>query len=337
MGAETMGRIDTLRGIGSVSDCPARTLAESGFTFALGLTRDESVPEPPGWGRVTRGSVPESPAHARRRVPAAALALSRGVSEAERQQSGGSPSALTACSNHRKIGIELRFRLDLTHSPEPLQWIRPPRQVRTQASLDRLLDAAEALLAEKCFQDAHVSEVASRANTSVAAFYRRFRDKDALLHALHERLCEEAYAIAEDALAPEHWEGADISSILESVVPFLISALKGREALDRMLRFVLEQLARLLLERRGEIRHAEPEAAVSFALYQLLSVLVQTYTAGMREVEWMPTDDAEMASHLVESCLAYLGVDFRIGPDRAGDAASAENHVGRNSKPEPRH
>ena len=82
-----------------------------------------------------------------------------------------------------------------------LQWIRPPRQARTQETLERLLDAAEALLAEKRFEDVHITEIASRADTSVAAFYRRFNDKEGLLHALHERLCEEAFATADDALA----------------------------------------------------------------------------------------------------------------------------------------
>ena len=45
----------------------------------------------------------------------------------------------------------------------PLQWIRPPRQARTQQSLERLLDAAEVLLRDKSFDDIHVSEIALRA------------------------------------------------------------------------------------------------------------------------------------------------------------------------------
>ena len=72
-------------------------------------------------------------------------------------------------------------------APQPLQWIRPPRQARTLESLERFLDAATELLQEKRFEDVHVTEIARRAGGSVAAFYRRFEDKNALLPALYER------------------------------------------------------------------------------------------------------------------------------------------------------
>ena len=209
---------------------------------------------------------------------------------------------------------------------EPLHWIRPPRQARTQESLERLLDAAEALLRDKRFEDVHVSEVARRAGTSVASFYRRFKDKYALLHALHERLCEEAFATADDALAPERWAGKSIREILETVVPFLIAVLEEREALDhavyerglsdeamrersnRLLRYVMEGLSELMLARPAEITHPDPERAVSFALVQMVSLLVHTYTVGIRDIELVRSSDTQVAAQLVDSCLAYLRV-----------------------------
>lgn len=210
--------------------------------------------------------------------------------------------------------------------PEPLHWIRPPRQARTQESLEQMLDAAEQLLADKRFEDVHVAEIASRADTSVAALYRRFKDKDALLHALHERVCEEAIATADDALARERWAGAGIREILETIVPFLVEVLQGREHLDlaiyqrgltdaamrersnRLARYVMEGLSRLLLARREEIRHPDPERAVAFALVQMMAVLAQTYTAGLRDLTLVRMSDRELAAELIESCLAYLDV-----------------------------
>jgi AcrR family transcriptional regulator len=214
----------------------------------------------------------------------------------------------------------------VARTPAPLHWIRPPRQARTQESLERLLDAAEELLAEKRFEDVHVAELVSRAGISVAAFYRRFEDKEGLLHALHERLCEEAFATADDALAAARWEGAGIRQILEEIVPFLIRVLEAREALDlavyqrgltdaamrersvRLTRYVMEGLAKLLLDRRAEMSHPEPERAVSFALMQMLALLAHTYTAGFRDHALVRMRDAEIARELVESCLAYLRV-----------------------------
>ncbi len=210
--------------------------------------------------------------------------------------------------------------------PQPLYWIRPPRQARTQESLARLLDAAEALLAEKRFEDVHVTEVARRANTSVAAFYRRFQDKDGLLHALHERFCEEAFATADDALAPDRWVGSGLGEILETFVAFLIEVHQGRGALDlaiyqrgltdeamrerssRLSRYVLEGLAKLLLDRREEIGHPDPERAVSFALVQTLALLTHTYTAGLRDISLVRMSDADIAREITSSSLAYLRV-----------------------------
>ena len=96
-------------------------------------------------------------------------------------------------------------------SPKPdLHWIRPPRQARSQETLDRILDAAEALVAEKGFEDSPVSEIVQRAESSVGAFYARFHDKEGLLHALYERYYEEAVATTDATLAPDRWEGAEI-------------------------------------------------------------------------------------------------------------------------------
>ncbi|MFP6654819.1 MAG: helix-turn-helix domain-containing protein, partial [Myxococcota bacterium] len=66
----------------------------------------------------------------------------------------------------------------MVHRTTELHWIRPPRQARTHQSLERLLDVAERLLRDKPFDELHVRELALRAETSVAAFYRRFKDKD---------------------------------------------------------------------------------------------------------------------------------------------------------------
>ena len=36
----------------------------------------------------------------------------------------------------------------MTHTSQELRWIRRPQQARSQQTLDRILDAAEALVAE---------------------------------------------------------------------------------------------------------------------------------------------------------------------------------------------
>ena len=210
-------------------------------------------------------------------------------------------------------------------SPQmPLQWVRPPRQARTQQSLERLLDAAETLLRDKSFDDIHVSDIALRADTSVASFYRRFTDKNALLHGLHERFFDEAVATADAALDARRWEGAGIREILASVFPFLIEALQRRETLQRAVyrlalsdeamrersfrlrRYVLGGLGELILERSSEIRRSDPAGAVSFALVQAGALITECYLTGMRDTSLFPAKDETVAEQLVESCCSYL-------------------------------
>jgi AcrR family transcriptional regulator len=211
------------------------------------------------------------------------------------------------------------------HGQSALHWIRPPRQARTQESLERILDVAELLLRDKNFDDIHVRELALRADSSVAAFYRRFKDKDGLLHALHERRCDEAFATADDALAPARWEGASIADILLTIFPFLIEVMRPNESLYRAIyqraisddlmreraikldRYVMSGLFDLLISRRDEIHHPNPEAAVSFALTQAVALLIQQYTVGIRDIGPVPMSDEIIARELATSCLAYLG------------------------------
>jgi len=106
--------------------------------------------------------------------------------------------------------------------PTELEWVRPPRQARSHLTLGRILDAAEALLREKRWEDASVAEIARRAGSSVGAFYSRFRDKDALLSALHERFVEEAIATAELAMNEQRWANASICEIVRELVAFQV-------------------------------------------------------------------------------------------------------------------
>jgi len=214
----------------------------------------------------------------------------------------------------------------MAHHPTQLHWIRPPRQERTHQSLERILDVAERLLLDKSFDDIHVRDLALHAETSVAAFYRRFNDKDGLLHALHERRCEEAFATADDAFEPTRWEGADIQEILRTIFPFLIEVMQPNESLYRAIyqraitddlmreramklnRYILSGLSELLMARSDEIHHVHPEAAISFALTQAVALLVQQYTVGIRDMGPVRLSDDVIAMELANSCLAYLGV-----------------------------
>jgi AcrR family transcriptional regulator len=216
----------------------------------------------------------------------------------------------------------------MSNLPE-LRWVRPPRQARSQETLDRILDAAEALVAEKGFEDATVADVARRAGSSVGAFYARFRDKDGLLYALYERYFEQATATADAALDPARWEGASIDEILRAVVRFLVQVYRERTGLirafvvrnhqdgefrarqERLSHYVNDGLSRLLLARVAEIRHPSPERAAAFGLTLVVSTIESVVLFGEMRSNVLALSDEEMSTELARAFLAYLGSDSR--------------------------
>jgi len=208
-----------------------------------------------------------------------------------------------------------------------LRWVRPPQQARSQETLDRILDAAEALVAEKGFEDTPVAEVARRAGSSVGAFYSRFRDKDGLLHALYERWLEQATATADAALDPRRWEGANVPEIVCAVVGFLVEVFRERGGLirafvlrnqtdaafrarqERLSHYISERLSILLLARRDEIAHPAPERAAAFGLTLIFSTLESVMLFGEFRSGALALDDDDLATELARAYLAYLGVE----------------------------
>ena len=98
-----------------------------------------------------------------------------------------------------------------TRPAPPLRSVTAPKQARSAATLQRLLDAAEDLIAEKGLRDVSIPDIVARAGSSVGGFYARFKDKDELLRALEERFLGEMREILDElaALAEDAQQGLD--------------------------------------------------------------------------------------------------------------------------------
>lgn len=207
-----------------------------------------------------------------------------------------------------------------------IRWIHPPRQGRSQETLDRLLDAAEELLVARGFDEITVPEIVRQAQSSVGAFYARLKDKDALLHALHQRTCDDAYATMEKGLDPAEWEGAGVAEIIEVFVASLVELNRQRPGLllavfdrarvdaemrnrhEALRRYIGSRLTNLLLARSEEIRHPDLGAACDFAIRQIYAVTrAEVYgLGGVFGGDPLPED--HVVRELTRSVLAYLGV-----------------------------
>jgi AcrR family transcriptional regulator len=206
----------------------------------------------------------------------------------------------------------------------PRPSVRQPRQARSRATLDRLLAAAEALLAEKHFEAATVSEIVARAGSSVGAFYTRFPDKEALLECFDERFFASARAQWDAFLAPARWEDASLADMVSEIVLLLVRKNRANKPLLRALAlyyrsrpdprfreraartndYVLARIAALLRSRPG-ITHPDPALAVGLGLQMVAAALRERI---LFDEGYVPrgVDDDKLARELARAWLAYL-------------------------------
>lgn len=169
-----------------------------------------------------------------------------------------------------------------------------PLQERSRATLEALLRAAESLLLESSFADVSVSRIVREAGSSSGSFYARFRDKTALLHALHERFVERGIAQAEarvSALGGRKLSLAELSvEVVDSLVrtfstergvirAVLIESLKDAGFAERARDFVtrLSGLAASTLDRSdlAGVAAARAAARIEVGVLTLMAVLEQ--------------------------------------------------------------
>ncbi len=211
----------------------------------------------------------------------------------------------------------------IAHPLPTLEWVRPPLQARTRRSLEQMLDAAERLVAEKGFDQTGIAEIAAAAGASVGGFYRRFRDKQGLLQALHARFCDEARATADAALDPARWTGAPTAAVVHEFIAFLLQIYRERAGLFRaylaaglsdatvrertvaLRAYLHDRLRALLATRRDDLAHPDPDLGAAMALDLVLGTLSQAVQLAPDE---LGLDDPRLDRELSRAFLAYLGV-----------------------------
>lgn len=220
-------------------------------------------------------------------------------------------------------------------TPTNLQWVKPTQQARSQQTLERLLDAAEAQILEHGLDSITIKDVARRAESSVGAFYARFSDKEALLRTVFQRFCEQAEATIDAVLVPDQWHDADFEQLLRLGIGFLIRVFRERGRLiaaftlraaqdpeisslgQRLGVRICERLLMLLDERNEQLAHPNPDVAIKTFVWLVLSALEA------RALHTVASDpeltDTQITAELSHMALAYLAV---APPPRNNVAAS---------------
>ena len=121
-------------------------------------------------------------------------------------------------------------RIENSHSQaaqrQPPQPRKQPRQARSLATVEAILEAAARVLAERGYAATNTNLVAERAGVSVGSLYQYFPNKDSLITALHERHAAQMYAAIAAVLAAERPQG--LQGHVQAMVRALLAAQRER-------------------------------------------------------------------------------------------------------------
>ena len=167
--------------------------------------------------------------------------------------------------------------------------VLPVRQERSSRTVDRLLEATVKVLDEHGIEKTTIPRIARRAGFSPGTVYRRFRNKDALLREVCLRMLEQNYRSAIEAFTAAQCKELSLAQIVRTIIRMTLQGeRKHRGLLRALLLFTLQhpnagfvrrstelqrktfdEVARMLLHKRRDIRHPHPEIAIRFALLML--------------------------------------------------------------------
>ncbi len=210
--------------------------------------------------------------------------------------------------------------------------VLPAHQARSRESLKRLLKAAIEVLNKDGLEGATIPRIAARAGLSPGTVYRRFADKDALLREVGVRLLEENYRNTKALMEREDWRAMSLTELSRHIIAISLKGHATYRGLLRALFFFTQQhpdaafvrkmedlewkvfrdVSELLLLRRSEIHHPDPEAAIRFALLMVGTVANAILVLPRDPKEFshlVPNVEVELDRELPRMFLRYLGVE----------------------------
>jgi AcrR family transcriptional regulator len=204
-------------------------------------------------------------------------------------------------------------------------WVRAPRQARSQETFERFVAATRELLDEKPFDEITVSDIVGRAGRTVGSFYARFDDKYGVLYELVSRIDRRISDVVRAFCDPVRWEGHPVEDFVDESVRLNVAAYRRMPALFRaalcaattderfrrarveVMQFCAEQQKRFLLSRAGELGCVDP-ARSSDLMFELVSATLDHELLFGRFTTTSPTSDLDLILELIPQCRHVLGL-----------------------------
>jgi len=207
-----------------------------------------------------------------------------------------------------------------------------PQQARSRESSRRLLKAAAEVLGQHGLEGATIPRIAEHAGLTPGAIYRRFPDKDALLETVIIGILERQDERLRSMITPAMARQIPLAVFTEQLIDNMLVNYRANAGLLRAIRRfaqgrdrtpfykkvtrlemrTYEYLLELFLVHRKEIKHPDPQMAVSFALMMLASTLIELILVDQDMKYWqaiIPKDGQSLKRELLRAFLGYLGVE----------------------------
>jgi AcrR family transcriptional regulator len=193
------------------------------------------------------------------------------------------------------------------------------------------LKATVEVLGQQGVAGTTIPRIAAHAGLTPGAVYRRFRNKDVLLETAILRVLEDQTKVLLLLLPVEAAAEIPFATLAEQVINSLVVSYRTNASLLRAVRQFLQEKEGSLfwkkaskLELRtfeylvaifvsnGEIKHADPRAAVALGLMMLIGTLWEVVVNPGDIKVWkalLPKDDSTLKGELARSFLRYLGAE----------------------------
>lgn len=207
--------------------------------------------------------------------------------------------------------------------PDVDELVRSPRQDRSRKTLNRIVNAALALIEEKGVDGASVQDITRRARASVGSFYARFRGKEDLLRYLEIQLWSDAGDSWAAALEQHDWDALTFEELVTTLVAVLVEvhragarqrrileSRRGPESSSEAARTFDRKLGAdirgLLLRHEERIDRPDPARAVDLCVAAVRGTLRLRDTDSLHSGSLEELDDEGWEKALTGLCLSYL-------------------------------
>ena len=206
----------------------------------------------------------------------------------------------------------------------PKNYLKEPKQNRSKASLERLLNAACELLTENGYKDFTLQEVSKRAKVSIGSIYNRFKSKEDLIRLLQVRELETLEVETAMVITRIRRKQLKLRLLVPEVISEYANLLKKHKGIWRPLMEIsavdevvatygkthaaqnIADFIQLLLERKEEISQPDPARAVDHIFKVVYAALARYLGLGIMDGVSGEGDWEELLDDLSQITLHYL-------------------------------